>query len=63
MSRFVAKDLLVKWVKCLIDNRTKGFCLIINFSFNFNRRRLELDFETKFFQIRYKLTKINQFQN
>ena len=52
-----------KKVKRLIDNRTKGFCSIINFSFDLNRKYSNLDFETKFAQIRYELTDIHQFQN
>ena len=49
--------------KCLIDHRTKGFCSIMNFSFDFNRKHSNVDFETKLAKIRYELTEINQFQN
>ena len=48
-----------KKVKRLIDHRTKVFCSIIKFSFDFSN----LDFETKFVQIRYELIEIHQFQN
>ena len=49
-----------KKVKSLIDHRTKDFCSIIKFSFDFNSN---LDFETKFAQMRYELTKIHKFES
>ena len=42
----------VKNEKRLTDHRTKGFCSIINFSFDLNKKHSILDFETKFAQIR-----------
>ena len=48
--------------KRLIDHRTKGFCSIINFAFDLNRKHSHLDFELTFAQILYELTKIRQFQ-
>ena len=53
---------LLKNYNRLIDHRTKGFCLYIKF-FYFNRRQSNLEFETKFAQIRYELTERHQFQN
>ena len=52
-----------KHSKRFIDHRTKGFCSIINFSLDFNRKYSNLDFETKFAQILYEMTEIRQFQN
>ena len=46
--------------KSLIDRRTKGLCSIVIFSFDFKRKSFDLDFETKFVQIRYELTEIKQ---
>ena len=34
----------------------------MNFAFDLNRKHSNLDFETKFAQIRYEFTEINQFQ-
>ena len=53
----------VKKLERLIDHRAKGFLLIISFSFDVNRKYSNLDFKTKFVQIRYELTEIRQFQN
>ena len=49
-------------VKRSIDNRTKRFRSIIKMSFDFYRKDSNLDFETKFAQIRPELTEIHQFQ-
>ena len=51
-----------KEVKRLIDDRTKGFCSIVKFAFDFCRKDPNLDFETKFAQIQHELTEILQFQ-
>ena len=50
-------------VKRLIDQKTKAFFLILKMSFAFNKKYLNLDFETKFAQIRDELTEIRQFKN
>ena len=52
-----------KKFKRFTDHRTKGFCLIIKFSFDFKRKRSNLDFETTFAQFRFELIEIHQFQN
>ena len=46
--------------KHFIAHRTKGFCSIIKFSFDLNRKYYNLDFETKFAQIRFDLTEIRK---
>ena len=40
------------------DHRIKDFCSIIIISFDFNKKHANLDFETKFTQIRHELTEI-----
>ena len=50
-------------VKRLIDQRTKGFCTIVKFYFDFNRKHSNLDFETKLVQMWYELIEIHQCQN
>ena len=41
-----------KKVTGLLGHRTKGFCLLIKIPFYFNQKHFNLDFETKFAQIR-----------
>ena len=46
----------------MFDHRIKGFCIIVKFSFDFNKKHFDLDFETKCIQIRHELMGIHQFQ-
>ena len=48
--------------KRLSDHRTNGFCSITNFAFDLNSKHSNLDFDTKFAQIRYEFIEIHQFQ-
>ena len=50
-------------MKHLIDQRTKDFCSIIKFPFDFCRKYSILEFETKFVIIRHELNEIYKFQN
>ena len=47
--------------------QNKGFCSIIKFSFDFDRKHSNLDFETEFVQVRsrvrYEVIEMLQFQN
>ena len=49
-------------VKRLIGHKAKGFCSNINVSFDFCRKASDVNFETKFAQIRHELIKIHRFK-
>ena len=49
--------------KLLTDHKTRGFCSIINFSFNVDTKDFDLEFETKFAQIGYEVCEIHRFKD
>ena len=47
----------------MFDHKIESFASIVKFSFDLINKDSDLEFETKFTQIRHELTEIHQFQN